>query len=311
MDRIRRVAILGVGAVGAYFVQGLNEKLGEDLWVVAKGERGERLKKEGLLINGRKYPLHVRTPQEARGADLLLVAVKYGALEESLEDIEAAADSHTTVMSLLNGVDSEEIIGGKIGMEHMLYAFIKIASERQGASMVFDVDSTLGVYFGEAGRQEQTERMLAVAELLQGTNIRFHMCPDIVKDMWYKYAFNIGKNLPQAIVGCGIGAYEDSSHMAFLSQKLQEEVAAVASAKGISLSLESDSLKGSPTNKGGRYSTLQDLDAKRTTEIDMFAGAMVRMGRELGIPTPCNEFAYHTIKALEEKNRGKFDYAPI
>lgn len=58
-----------------------------------------------------------------------------------------------------------------------------------------------------------------------------------------------------------------------------------------------------------RYSTLQDLDAGRHTEIDMFSGALMRMGQELGIPTPYNEYTYHMIKALEEKNDGLFDYA--
>ena len=310
MAKINTVAVLGAGAVGAYFIQGLQEKLGERLWTVAQGERGARLKKEGLLINGRRYSLHVRTPGEARGADLLLVAVKYGALRDSLADIEAVADSHTIVMSLLNGVDSEEIIGERIGGEHMLYSFAKIAPERQGGSVVFDIDSTLGIYFGEAGCPEPTERMTAVKDLLEGTNIHYHMCRDIVKDMWHKYAFNIGRNLPQAIVGCGVGAYEDSEHMAFLCRKLQEEVAAVAAARGIALSLESSAGKGSPTDKGGRYSTLQDLDAKRHTEIDMFAGAVTRMGRELGVPTPYNEFTFHVIKALEEKNQGRFAYRP-
>ena len=57
-----------------------------------------------------------------------------------------------------------------------------------------------------------------------------------------------------------------------------------------------------------RHSTLQDLDAHRHTEIDMLCGRMVEMGKELGIPTPYNAFAYHVIKALEEKNDGKFDY---
>lgn len=57
-----------------------------------------------------------------------------------------------------------------------------------------------------------------------------------------------------------------------------------------------------------RYSTLQDLDAKRHTEIDMFSGVLMRMGKELGIPTPYNEYTYHMIKALEEKNDGLFDY---
>ena len=66
--------------------------------------------------------------------------------------------------------------------------------------------------------------------------------------------------------------------------------------------------KGCAVKPSARYSTLQDLDAGRHTEIDMFSGALIRMGKELGIPTPYNEFAYHMIKALEEKNDGKFDY---
>ena len=57
-----------------------------------------------------------------------------------------------------------------------------------------------------------------------------------------------------------------------------------------------------------RYSTLQDLDAGRQTEVEMFSGALVRMGKELGVPTPYNEFTYHMIKAVEEKNAGLFDY---
>ena len=62
------------------------------------------------------------------------------------------------------------------------------------------------------------------------------------------------------------------------------------------------------TVKEARFSTLQDLDAGRHTEIDMFSGALIRMGKELGIPTPYNEYTYHMIKALEEKNDGRFNY---
>lgn len=307
--KIRTVAVLGAGAVGAYFIWGLNEKLGENLWVIAEGERKARLEKEGILINGKRYDLHVRTPKEARGVDLLLISTKYGALRDILENVAAVVDEHTVVMSLLNGVDSEEIIGAGIGMEHMVYSMMKIASERKGGSVVFDGPSTMGVYYGEAGQSEPSERIQAITELLTDTGIHFHVCEDIIREIWYKYAFNVSKNQPQAIVGCGVGGYEDSIHMSQLSKKLQEEVVAVAAAKGIDISsMESDAAKGSPSNKKARYSTLQDLDAKRHTEADMFAGAMVRMGKELGIPTPYNEFTYHVIKALEEKNDGKFDY---
>ena len=84
---------------------------------------------------------------------------------------------------------------------------------------------------------------------------------------------------------------------------------AIAVAKGIDLSkVDASSRHGSLVPPATRYSTLQDLDAGRHTEIDMFSGALMRMGQELGIPTPYNEYTYHIIKALEEKNDGLFDY---
>ena len=88
-----------------------------------------------------------------------------------------------------------------------------------------------------------------------------------------------------------------------------KEVDVIAKAKGIDLSMaDAASSKSSKVLKRARYSTLQDLDAKRHTEVEMFSGAVVRMGKELGRPTPYNEFTYHMIKALEEKNDGLFDY---
>lgn len=83
----------------------------------------------------------------------------------------------------------------------------------------------------------------------------------------------------------------------------------VAKAKGIDMSKTgSSSGRGSVVPPTARYSTLQDMDAGRHTEIDMFSGALVRMGKELRIPMPYNEYTYHMIKALEEKNDGKFNY---
>ena len=85
---------------------------------------------------------------------------------------------------------------------------------------------------------------------------------------------------------------------------------AIAEAKGIDIGkADVSSGRGSAVPPTARYSTLQDLDAGRHTEIDMFSGALIRMGKELGIPTPYNEFTYHMIKALEEKNDGRFDYS--
>lgn len=305
---MKTVAILGAGAVGAYFIWGLEQKLGRDLWVVARGSRAERLSREGLQINGRRYTLQVRTPEQARGADLLLVATKYGALRDALPDIAAIADGHTVVMSLLNGVDSEDVVAQAVGSAAVLPSFMKIASERRGREIRFDGESTLGLYYGEADSPLPSERMLAVAELLEGTPLHYHMVEDIQRQIWFKYALNVSQNLPQAILGVGVGAYRDSAHAAYLSDVLRAEVTALAAAKGIDITPSQDTAKGSPSAKRARYSTLQDLDARRHTEVDLFAGAAVEMGRALGVPTPCCEFVLHTIHAMEEKNDGLFDY---
>jgi len=90
-----------------------------------------------------------------------------------------------------------------------------------------------------------------------------------------------------------------------LGQKLCDEVLAVAEAAGITCTFDNQrALKTLGTNNAARFSTLQDLLAGRHTEVDMFCGAVVRMGREYQVPTPFNEFAWHAIKALEEKNDG-------
>ena len=128
--------------------------------------------------------------------------------------------------------------------------------------------------------------------------------------MWSKFRLNVCNNLPQAIVGVGMGCYQDSAHMKAIRDGLRGELEAIAAAKGIDMGLAAaSSSHGSAVPPTTRYSTLQDLDAKRHTEIDMFSGALIRMGRELGIPTPYNEYTYHIIKALEEKNDGLFNYS--
>ena len=96
--------------------------------------------------------------------------------------------------------------------------------------------------------------------------------------------------------------------MKAISDGLRRELEAIATARGIDLRIADAVSHGCAVPATARYSTLQDLDAGRHTEIDMFSGALMRMGKELGIPTPYNEYTYHMIKAMEEKNDGLFDY---
>lgn len=309
--KINSVAILGAGAVGSYVIWGLMELGVTDsvrLGVIAQGERAERLKK-GIIINDKVYNPEVWTPEEAQGVDLLIVSVKYGALTQAVTDIKKIVSKNTIVMSLMNGVDSEEIIAKEIGMSNIVHSLIKVASRRDGEGYRFDPETTIGIIFGEKKEPYRSERIVAIEELFKDSGVHYRNTEYIVEEMWSKFRLNVCNNLPQAVLGAGVGCYQDSEHMKAISDGLKGELEAIANAKGIDMSkLDKSSARGSKVPKTARYSTLQDLDAKRHTEIDMFSGALIRMGRELGIPTPYNEYTYHIIKALEEKNDRRFDY---
>ena len=97
---IKTVAILGAGAVGSYMIWGLSKREDIKLGIIAEGERAERMKKS-CMINGITYHPEVWSPQEANGVDLLIVALKYGALPGAMESIRKACGDNTTVMSCI------------------------------------------------------------------------------------------------------------------------------------------------------------------------------------------------------------------
>ena len=136
---IRKVAVLGAGAVGSYVIWGLSARRDIELGVVADGPRGERLRKDGCAINGKVYRPAVWTPGQAHDADLLIVCLKYGALPCALDSIKAVTGPHTTIMSLMNGVDSEDIIASAVAEENS--ASSEAASEAASSEAASEVSS--------------------------------------------------------------------------------------------------------------------------------------------------------------------------
>lgn len=309
--RKRRVAVLGAGAIGSYVIWGFAPSDQAELVVLAQGERAARLREQGVVINGERMSVQVCDPQQAGEIDLLFVCLKYDALRGALPMIAAACSPQTVVLSLMNGVDSEQIIRQVVPAAQVLCAVIKIQSTRtaQGVHFVPPTGRQLGISYG-AERESQEGAVERAQEILALSRLNAHRSDQILLELWSKFALNVSQNLPQAMVGCGMGAYEDSEHVEFLSRALWDEVVAVAAAQGIDLS---SVRRYRPSELGVRkdahYSTLQDLDAGRHTEIDMLGGSMIRMGERCHVPVPYCTFAFHLIRALEEKNDGRFDYA--
>lgn len=134
-------------------------------------------------------------------------------------------------MSLMNGVDSEERIAAAVGTEHLLYSLIKIASCHDGNCYRFDPEATIGIIYGELQEPCQSERVQAVAELFAAAGLHARVTEHIREEMWSKFRLNVCNNLPQAILGAGVGCYQDSVHMKAISDGLRAELEAIAAAK--------------------------------------------------------------------------------
>lgn len=291
-----KVALIGAGAVGGYFIWGFDGCPDVEFTLIAEGERKTKYEQQGIRINERVYYPTVKSAREAGVQELVLVATKYSGLREAIELLPALVGENTLVLSLLNGVDSEALIADKIGFEHVEYSLMRIASKRDENGITFNPENTMGLF---VGREKLTDDVIAC---LKQSNIRFTIEEDALTDVWIKYASNLANNLPQAVLGVDASLYIDSEHGKYLATKLWDECYAVAAAKGIDIGREAVIFTEVP--KTSKYSTLQDLEAKRHTEIDMFAGQMLLMADKLGIAVPYTDYTYHAIKALEEKNDG-------
>jgi len=190
------------------------------------------LRDEGCSINNVTYHPQVWSPQEAKGVDLLIVALKYGALPGALASIREAVGPNTTVMSLMNGVDSEKIIAGAIDSKQILPALIKIASRHDGNGVRFNPEKTIGIVFGEAQAPFESERVLAIEALMRSSDIHIRHTDCINEEIWCKFRLNVCNNLPQAVIGAGLGCYRDSEHMRAIKEGLRRELEDIAAAMG-------------------------------------------------------------------------------
>lgn len=301
-----KIALLGAGAVGGYFIWGFENSQRKDieLTVLADGERLERLKAGGIRVNDTLYHPTVKTPADAGIQDLVIVSVKGNALGEAVKLLPPVVGDDTVVLSMLNGGDSEEIIADVIGREHVLHSIIMIASRRANGEIVFDSTYNTTVYYGAVDIPDADKKLKTVSDAFEGTDMNVVKSDDIMFDIWTKYAKNICNNLPQAIIGVPAALYTRSEHGLFIAQKLWSEVRMLAKLRGIELPEKAGIYECADSS---RYSTLQDIDAKRPTEVDSLCGYLLEMAEKNGLEVPYIEYTYHAIKAVEEKNEGLFD----
>jgi len=302
MSEIHRVAILGAGAMGAYFASRFFES-GFDTCLVARGQRFEKLSKEGLIVNGKKYFIPVVDPDKAgQPVDLILVALKHHHLQEAASGLEKMVGESTVFLSVMNGLESEEILGSFYGMDKVVYGLsLGIDAVRVGNEVVYTTPGKH--YFGEAHNEVITPRVKMIQEAFLKAGIAYETPADMLRWLWWKFMINVGVNQTSAVTRMPYRAFQTDPLAQQLMESLMCEVISLAKAAGIALS-EEDIANWYPVlnrlSPDGKTSMLQDIEAGQKTEVEVFSGRAISLGKQYNIPTPVNETIFRIIKLLEQ-----------
>lgn len=310
MKPIENVAIVGFGSLGAMYAGCFGAAMGpERVFVVADAARTERYRAEAATFNGEPIRVTYLTYEEAaeRAAvqpfDVVLYAVKYGALPEAIEQSSPLVSLDTAVISVLNGITSEEVLAERFGWDRVLLCIAQqMDSRKVGAVVTAGCVGVMALGVRDPEDAAQRANLARVTEWLAAVEQPFIVPADIQHQLWGKLICNVGVNQACAVYDCCFNGIHVPGEAREAMIAAMGEVAAVGRACGIALTDDDvaywldiiDHL-----NPAGMPSLRQDVLARRPTEVELFSGTINRLGAAHGIPTPQNERFYAAIKELE------------
>jgi len=296
------VAVLGAGALGSFYASQFYQA-GFATTFIARGARYEQLKQAGVVVNERPFPIPVTHPDEASPVDLVIVALKHHHLAEALGDLRPFVGPHTLILSVMNGLDSEAIIGEVVGAEKVLYCVaVGIDAVRDGRCVTYSAPGKL--FFGEADNTAVSPRVQRLQAALTRATLLYETPPDMLRILWWKFMINVGMNQASAVLGAPYGVFQTLPEAQALMEALMDEVIRLAQHTAVNLTRQDidDWYRVLQTlSPQGKTSMLQDVTAGRKTEVEMFGGKVVSLGQRYGIPTPVNETFWRMIQVLEQR----------
>ncbi len=301
MKSIERVGVLGAGALGSMYAAMFDSAASAEVFFIAEGERRERLEREGVVVNGAAHRIPVMDAG-TQPVDLLIVALKHHHLRDALQLAPPFVGKDTLVISVMNGLRSEEIIGTVVNPEQVLPCVaLGMDAVRDGNTVSYSTPGRL--YVGEPTNDEPTPRVRRVQEALSAAGVPYETPPDMLRIMWWKFMINVGMNQSSAVLRQPYGVFQNSADAKALMDALMREVVALARPAEVDLS-EQDIVEWyavlNSLSPEGKTSMLQDIEAGRKTEVEVFAGDVVDMGRRYAVPTPVNETFLRLITVMEE-----------
>jgi 2-dehydropantoate 2-reductase len=307
-----RIAVFGVGGVGGFF-GGRLAKAGHEVIFIARGQTLKALRERGLKVDSLDGDFIVNPVQAAENpsdvghVDAVILGVKAWQVPQAAEAIRPLMGPDSAVMPLQNGVEASDQLASVLGVNHVLGGLCYVVSFIVGPGHIRHAGIVPRLIFGELDGQP-SERSQRLMKAFHDSGLDAEVAADIRSKMWEKFLFIAPLSGIGATSRVPVGLARTIPETRRLYELCATEIVAVASAKGIRLHQDAvadtmfkiDNLPPETT-----ASMQRDMMAGLPSELSAQNGAVVRLGREAGVPVPVNEFLYAGLLPQEQLARGE------
>ena len=251
--------------------------MGRDrVFVYADAGRVKHYQEDGVYYNGELQDFQYAVP--GKPVDLLLVAVKFGALEDAIALCRPAVGPETTIISVLNGISSEELLGAAYNPAQVVWCVAqKMSAKKEGNQVTADPTGELALGVPDGMDRSHLDRLTA---FFDGIGFAYSLPENIRVHMWSKLLCNTGCNQACMVYQCGYGGIQ-----------------APGPARDAMLGAMRGNIAGFPPE--GEPSMRQDGKAHRRSEVELFSGTIRRLAEKHGISVPVNDWLYQRIHEIE------------
>lgn len=299
-----RVAMMGSGGVGGYF-GGRLAAAGCDVTFIARGRHLDAIKSKGLRIDSRDMGDAVIKPAQATDhpaevgpVDYVIIGVKLWDTAQTAIDILPMVGPNTTVLSLQNGVECDDILAPVVGPDKVIGGVAFIASSIGEPGVIKHIGTMQRVVMGERSGGS-SPRVDSLHAALCNAGVVAEISDDINRTIWEKFVFLIGLSATTTLMQTTIGPIREDPDRRQMLHRIMAETVAVGRAKGIDLPEDyaDDRLAFADNLPDDMTSSMHhDLEGDNPLEVAWLSGAVARFGQQLGIATPVNQAVYAVLK---------------
>lgn len=311
-----RIAIFGTGGAGGYF-GGRLAQAGEDVVFIARGEHLRALRTHGLRVESLKGDFVVQRVQAADApaqvgvVDAVLVGVKAWQVTEAAQAMRPLVGPETFVVPLQNGVEAPAQLSAVLGAEQVLGGLCSIISFVAGPGHIRHVGAEPYIAFGELDNRP-SQRAERLRQAFARAGVKVEVPPDIHVAMWEKFLFIASWGGVGAVTRVPVGVVRRLPETRQIMEQAMREILLVAQARKIALTEEAirngmafvDNLQ-----PGSTASMQRDIMEGRPSELEAQNGAVVRLGGDVGVPTPVHAFIYSSLLPSELRARGTLQFS--